>query len=172
MRIRNPWLSVGFITRDTASLPGLRYVDAAYIPTETGKRSGLFVALRGPLYRQLAIDVVATRWDSVDTFRPRFQVRSELSINTSWLSRFPSGNFGLHASVVYDYRGRTAFPTAAGPRLTAGSSIFSGVLEIRILSGVASYRVTNMGYAAYQLVPDFYMPRTIQIYGLRWAFWN
>jgi hypothetical protein len=171
-KVFNPWLSIGFITRDTASLPGLRAIDTAYIATEAGRRSGLFVALRGPLFRQLAVDLVATSWDSADVFRPRFQMRTEVSITTSWLSRFPSGSFGLHAALVHDYRGRVAFPTASGGRLTGASSIFSGVLEIRILRGVASYRVTNIGYSAYQIVPDFFMPRTVNIYGLRWEFWN
>jgi hypothetical protein len=171
-KIFNRWLSVGFITRDTASLPGLRAIDTSYIATEAGRRSGLFFALRGPLFRQLAVDLVATRWDSVDAFRPSFQVRSQLSITTSWLSRFPSGTFGLHAALVHDYRGKVAFPTPSGPRLAGASGIFSGVVEIRVLRGVASYRVTNIGYSAYQIVPDFFMPRTVNIYGLRWEFWN
>jgi hypothetical protein len=171
-KLFTPWLSIGFITRDTSSLPGLRAIDTAYVATEGGRRSGMFVALRGPLYRQLGIDLVATRWDSADAYRPRIQVRTEVSLSTSWLSRFPSGTFGLRAALVHDYRGRVAFPTREGPRFTGASSIFSGVLEIKVLRGVASYRVTNIGYSAYQIVPDFFMPRTINLYGLRWEFWN
>ena len=172
IKLFKPWLSAGFITRDTALLPGLRAVDTVYTQTVAGKRGGAFVALRGQLYRALAVDIVATHWDSVDVFRPRVQIRSELSLVTSWLSRFPSGNFGLRAALIHDYRGQVAFPTAAGNRLTGSSSVFSGLVEIRVLRGVASYRVTNIGYAAYQLVPDFFMPRTVNIYGLRWEFWN
>jgi hypothetical protein len=150
----------------------LRAVDTVYTQRVAGKRSGAFVALRGQVYRALVVDIVATHWDSVDVFRPSLQVRSELSLATSWLSRFPSGNFGLRAALIHDYRGEVKFPTAAGNRRTASSGVISGLVEIRILRGVASYRVTNIGYAAYQLVPDFYMPRTVSIYGLRWEFWN
>jgi hypothetical protein len=172
IRVIRPWLIGGFITRDTALLVGAVMVDTAYQPVATGKRQGLYAGLRGQLYKDLNIDVVGTQWDSAGYYQPRYQARAEVNLTTRWLSRFPSGSFGLKAAFVHDYRGRVRFPTAVGDRITPASGIVSGLLEIRIGNGVASYQVRNLTNASYQIFPDFFMPRTINIYGIRWDFWN
>jgi hypothetical protein len=64
------------------------------------------------------------------------------------------------------------FPTVDGFNATASSNVVSGLIEIRILRGVASYQVRNVFGQIYQNFPDFIMPRSIGIYGLRWEFWN
>ena len=172
VRLLGPWLIGGIITRDTAVLAPLRVFDTAYVSHLSGRRSGAYVGLRGKVYKDIGADIVATRWDSADAYRPRYQSRSELNVDTKWLSRFPSGNFGLRVAAVHEYRSEIAFPTTDGYRITGFSNVFSGLLEIRILRGVASYQVRNMAGLVYQLVPDFYMPRAISIYGIRWEFWN
>lgn len=172
VRILNPWLIAGLITRDTALLPQPSVFDTAYSSRAIGRRNGVYAALRGKLFRDVNVDVLATRWDSATFYQPRYQARSEVNISTSWLSRFPSGTFGLKAAVVHDYRTRVLFPTSTSSRIAPGSSIFSGLLEIRILRGVASYQVRNLVTQNYQLVPGFFMPRTINIYGIRWEFLN
>ena len=63
-------------------------------------------------------------------------------------------------------------PTADGFRATEASNVVSALVEIRILRGVASYQVRNVFGENYQQFPDFFMPRSIGIYGLRWEFWN
>ncbi|MGI9044995.1 MAG: Plug domain-containing protein [Gemmatimonadaceae bacterium] len=172
VRLFNPWVIGGFITRDTAIIAGPVLFDTAYAPVAVGRRQGLYAGLRGKLIRDLNVDVVATRWDSAGFYQPREQARAEINLATRWLSRFPSGNFGLKTAFVYDYRGRVAFPTAGGNRTVPASGIMSGLLEIRILQGVVSYQVRNIASENYQIVPDFFMPRTINIYGIRWDFWN
>ncbi|MDQ3081684.1 MAG: hypothetical protein M3R07_05680, partial [Gemmatimonadota bacterium] len=89
-----------------------------------------------------------------------------------WSSRFPSGNFGLKAALVYDYRGDIAFPVADGSVIAAASGTVSGLLEIRIMRAIVSYQVRNITGELYQIAPDFFMPRTINFYGVRWEFWN
>ncbi len=172
VRLFGPWLSAGFITRDTATLAPLRVFDSAYVATPVGRRSGSYIALRGTIIGDLGIDVVGMRWVVADEYRPQYQVRSELNLVTRWLSRFPSGNFGLRAAVVHEYRAETSVPVASGVRTTDSFNIFSGLLEIRIMRGVVSYQVRNMAGQLYQLVPGFYMPRVINLYGIRWEFWN
>ncbi|HEY4955866.1 MAG TPA: hypothetical protein VII02_13365, partial [Gemmatimonadaceae bacterium] len=137
-----------------------------------GRRSGAYVGLRGKIYKDLGSDIVATRWDSADAYRPRYQTRSELNLDTKWLSRFPSGNFGLRVVAVYEYRSDVSFPVTDGVRTTAFNNVFSGLIEIRMLHGVVSYQVRNMAGETYQVIPDFYMPRAVSIYGMRWEFWN
>ena len=172
VRLVNPWLFGGFITRDTAILVGPTMFDTAYKSVRIGKRQGLYAGLRGKLFKDLNVDVVGTRWDSAGFYQPRYQARSEINIDTRWRSRFPSGNFGLKAAVIYDYRSEVRFPTETGFRETPWSGITSALLEIRILRGVASYQVRNISNMNYQYIPDFFMPRTINIYGIRWEFWN
>jgi hypothetical protein len=172
VRVWNPWLIAGFITRDTALITPLTVVDSAYTMTYVGRRKGLYAGIRGTLYKDVNIEVLATRWDSAGAYQPRYQTRSEINLDTRWLSRFPSGSFGLKVAAIHDYRGEVIFPTSSGSRVTASSGIATGLLEIRILRGVASYQVSNPFGKQYQIVPDFYMHRSVGIYGIRWEFWN
>jgi hypothetical protein len=172
VRLYKTWISGGFMTRDTATLPPLRAFDTAYVTTAVGLRSGSYLAIRGPIYGALGADIIATRWAASDAYRPLQHTRAEINFITRWLSRFPSGNFGVHAALIHEYRGITQFPVSGGVRTTATSSVFSGRLEIRILRGIISYQVRNMNSDLHQLVPDFYMHRTINLYGVRWEFWN
>jgi hypothetical protein len=172
VRLFRPWLSAGLISRDTAILVPPSMFDTAYTYVSLGKRQGLFAALRGPVYGDVNVDAVATRWDSAGLYQPRYQSRSELNLDTRWLSRFPSGNFGLKVAFIHEYRGEVDFPTTTGLRTAASSNVIGALLEIRIMRGVATYQVRNMLGYNYQIVPDFYMPRAISIYGLRWEFWN
>jgi len=172
IRLFGPWLVAGLLTRDTAILQPLRTFDTAYVAQPAGRRSGAYVGLRGTIIGALGADVVATQWAAADTYRPKYQVRSEINLVTRWLSRFPSGNFGLRAEAIHEYRGDVKFPMVTGVRTTASSNVFSGLLEIRILRAVLSYQIRNTAGALYQIVPDFYMPRVINLYGVRWEFVN
>ena len=172
IRLGNPWLIAGYITRDTAVLAPPAVVDTAYQVRAVGKRSGLYAGIRGKLYKDLNIDVVATRWDSAGFYQPRYQARGEIFIDTRWLRKFPSGTFGLKLAAIHEYRDDVRFPTADAFRTAAASNITSGLVEIRILRGVATYQARNVFARNWQVYPGFFMHRTINIYGLRWEFWN
>jgi hypothetical protein len=172
VRVLGPWLLAGFLTRDTALLVPLRAIDTAYVEEAAGRRSGFYVGARGTIIGALGMDVVVTQWGSADAYRPKYQARSELNLTSRWLSRFPSGNFGIHAAAIHDYRSEVNFPVAGGARTTASSNVFSGVLEIRIMRAVISYQIRNLAGELHQIVPDFYMPRALNLYGVRWEFVN
>jgi hypothetical protein len=172
VRVWNPWIFGGFITRDTAVLAAPTVIDTVYHVQPIGKRKGIYGGIRGKLFKDLNAEVALTRWDSAGFYQPRFQSRSELNLNTRWLSKFPSGSFGLKLAAIHEYRGVVRFPTVDGFNATASSNVVSGLIEIRILRGVASYQVRNVFGQIYQNFPDFIMPRSIGIYGLRWEFWN
>jgi hypothetical protein len=173
VRVYRTWVSAGFMTRDTAQLLPLRVFDTAYVTTSVGLKSGGYVAIRGPIYKAIGVDIIATKWGSSDAYRPLRHARSEINLVTRWLSRFPSGNFGIHAAMVHEYRGLTQFPVKDGfVRTTEASNVFSGLLEIRILRGIITYQVRNLTAKVHQIVPDFYMHRTVNLYGVRWEFWN
>jgi hypothetical protein len=147
-------------------------VDTVYHYREVGKRQGLYGGIRGRVYKDINIDVLGTRWDSAGFYQPRFQSRSELNLNTRWMKRFPSGSFGLKLAAIHEYRGVVRFPLAEGFATTSAANVFSALVEIRILRGVATYQVRNIFGQSYQIFPDFFMPRSVGVYGLRWEFWN
>jgi hypothetical protein len=73
---------------------------------------------------------------------------------------------------IFEFRGHTNFPLAAGDIETSVAKTLSGLLEIRIMRAVLSYQQRNILGYQYQVVPGFDMPRVLAIYGVRWDFWN
>jgi len=172
VRVWNPWIFGGIVSRDTAVLVPPSVFDTAYSVRSVGRRQGLYAGLRGKVYKDINVDVVGTRWDSAGFYQPRYQSRSEINLDTRWLTKFPSNSFGLKVAFIHEYRSEVAFPTITGVRRTNASGVVSALVEIRLLRGVATYQVRNMVGEQYQIVPDFFMPRAISVYGLRWEFWN
>ena len=172
IRLWNPWLIGGFVTRDTALLTPPTVVDSAYQVRNVGRRRGVYAGLRGKVFKDVNFEVLGTRWDSAGYYQPKYQSRAEVFLDTRWLSRFPSGSFGLKLAAIHEYRDVVRFPSSDGDRFTAASNIASALVEIRILRGVATYQVRNIFGKNYQIFPDFYMPRSLGVYGLRWEFWN
>jgi hypothetical protein len=172
LRVWNPWLVAGFITRDTAVLAPPTVIDSVYSIREVGKRNGVYAGVRGKLFKDLNVDVIGTKWDSAGFYQPEYQARAELNLTTKWLSRFPSGSFGLKLAGIHEYRSEVRFPTQTGFVTTQKGQMTSALVEIRILKGVASYQVRNVFAKNFQIFPDFYMHRSVGVYGIRWEFWN
>ena len=177
LRIAGLWLIGGVLRRDAAVLGAPVVFSRAFVPTVTPEAIGVTAAIRGRVFRALRANGLAVRWnDSSGFYQPRYQTRGELYIATNWLSRFPSGNFGLLVSGVHEYRSSTKFPVVIGNQgLIASvpdSRTYNFQLEIRIVSAVLSYQFRNIRGDLYQLVPGYTMPRQTQFYGVRWEFWN
>jgi hypothetical protein len=178
IRVRDVWLSGGLLRRGATTLLPPADFDTAYarpgaIRAE-GEAIGRTVAIRGRLYKAVNVDAWALAWgDSAGLYRPRYQARSELYIQTSLLDRFPRGNFGLLASLAHEYRSNTKFAAYGDSVRTAlGFRSLTFKLEIRIQTAVVSYQFRNLLQQRYADVPGFYFPRQTQFYGVRWEFWN
>jgi hypothetical protein len=194
VRVGRMWVTAGAIRRSSiAFAPPLVYENVytrdttdADIPVvdEPSVQGAVFTA-RGRFYKDVYADVAGTVWDKAGTFRPQYQARVELGVATNWLSRFPSGNLGIRAAVVDDYRSRTPFilgESAGGSlaevcqtdaaRCAPPSNALTGLLEIRIQRGVVWYQLRNALNRRYELVPGILMPRPINVYGVRWEFWG
>lgn len=178
IRVRDVWLIAGVLQRgETTLLPAAEF-DGSYsrpgaLRTE-GQASARTLAVRGRLYKALNVDAWALAWtDSAGLYRPRYQTRSELFIQTNLLDRFPRGNFGLFTSLAHEYRSNTHFATADGADRTAlGFRSLDFRIEIRIQTAVVSYQFRNLLQEKYAQVPGFNLPRQSQFYGVRWDFWN
>jgi outer membrane cobalamin receptor len=134
---------------------------------------GAFITIRGRVWGPLYADLAGIQWqDGGGFYRPRYQARSEVYVATTMPRRFPSGNFGLLASLLHEYRSHTMFPTPTGGDRVGGYRTLSGLIEIRILDAVLTYQYRNLLVEDYETLPGYPMPRQTQFYGVRWNFWN
>lgn len=132
----------------------------------------------GPLYKALSLDMQGIRWNNSLLYRPQLSVRTDLGLVTNWLSRFPRGEFGFNAHIIHELRDPITFPYAvaatAGPVYVQSprAQVYTALVEIRIQRAVLFYQFHNMSGQPYQLTPGIPMPRQVQMYGVRWEFWN
>ncbi|GLC27293.1 hypothetical protein [Roseisolibacter agri] len=143
------------------------------------RANGTVVTLRGRVYKDIVLDVHGTAWDAGGAYRPQYQTRAEVRLETNWLRRFPTGNFGLVLAITDEYRSRTLFPvrsdssaTGVAELFTSASNTLGALLEIRIQQATVSYQIRNALNREYELVPGIRMPRPLSFYGVRWYFFN
>lgn len=178
LRIRNLWLLGGAIRRDSVRLSpptifNTTDPDSAYNARSELAATGATLAIRGQLWRLVHADVQATRWsDTTGFYRPRYQTRSEVFVRTNLLDKFPSGDLGIMASLVHEYRSGTNFPVGDSLTTVPGYRTISWLLEVRILSATVSWQFRNLLGERYRQVPGLLMPRQTNFYGVRWTFFN
>ena len=166
--------------RGEVTLPALIAFDTSYTPVHEDAVTGIFGSARGKFYKDLGVDISGVRWNNSGFYRPQTQTREELYLETNWISRFPSGDFGFLGSVAHEYRQTTYFPSASiipGQPANVVSAFFSHVLatrvEVRIQSAVIFWSATfGISPQVYEYVPGMLQPRQRQLYGVRWQFWN
>jgi hypothetical protein len=178
VRLWDFWVSGGIVRRAATTLlpPGelVRDTTSGTAVRTEGEATGSTVSVRGRLFKAVHADAWALAWnDTTALYRPRYQSRSELYVQTPLLGRFPRGNFGLLASLAHEYRSRVLFAQPDGSvRVAPDARTLAFKLEIRIQTAVISYQFRNLLQERYSLVPGFPMPRQTQFYGVRWEFWN
>ena len=172
LKLFGPWISGGLITTDNTSGLAPVVYDTLFLPTSPGRISARTASIRGPIRGGFGIDAWVVQWDQSWPYRPKYQSRSEINYSNTFPKRFPRGDFEIHASGVFEYRGHTVFPLAPGDVETGVVKTLSGLLEIRIMRAVLSYQQRNILAYPYEVIPGFEMPRVLAIYGVRWDFWN
>ena len=178
VRVRRVWASGGVVRQEDAPVPGLVVFDSLYTSATIPTGTGFFGTLRGRIYRDVGVDLWVLRWQDTAIYRPQLQGRAELFLNTRWLRRFPRGNFGFLGSAAYEGRSRTRFPLAdekGAPTIEILAPQHIGVVrvEIRIVDAVLFYQQRFGIYPrtpAY--LPGYIFPPQLQLYGVRWQFWN
>jgi hypothetical protein len=168
--------------RDAETVPGLIAYDSSFKAATSRSATGIFGTVHGKVYGDIGLNIYGVRWSAPGYYRPQYQSREELYLDTRWLSRFPSGNFGLLASAAHEYRGNVMFPTAGGTETFAGtppaavaSYVHSLVtrIELRILDATIFFNSTyGIQPPINEQVPGFVRPRQAITYGIRWQFWN
>ena len=172
VRILGPWFIFGAMTLDNAFVPAPVVYDTLLQAISLGRSEGIIAAIRGPLGRGFGIDAFLTRWSGEEPYRPQYQSRSEINFSSTFPRRFPSGNFEVRASAVYEYRGGNSFPLPTSDIEVLAAKTISALLEIRIMRAVLTYQQRNILAYQHEIIPGFEMPRVLAIYGVRWDFWN
>jgi hypothetical protein len=180
LRVLGAWFTGGVMRRDQTVVPGLPAYDSSFAAANAMGATGVFGTIRGKFYKDLGADVFAVRYSTAGYYRPQLQSREELYIDTRWLSRFPSGNFGFLGSIAHEYRQNVLFPTTTSgeafttdPQYALFNHVIVGHIELRILDAVLFFNSTyGVNPPVYELVPGFVQPRQRFTYGVRWQFWN
>jgi hypothetical protein len=174
------WLSGGVMHRDAETVPGLIAYDSSFRSATARAATGVFGTIHGKVYGDIGVNVWGVRWNAPGYYRPQYQTREEIYLDTRWLSRFPSGNFGFLASAAHEYRGGVMFPTTGSTEAVGGSPKVASYthslvtrIELRILDATIFFNSTyGLMPPAYEQVPGFIRPRQAITYGVRWQFWN
>ena len=74
----------------------------------------------------------------------------------------------------FDYFSTLFVPLGTSPlgQTSAGAGIISTLLEIRISTATIFWNYRNPVGAIYSTYPGYVMPRLVNMYGVRWQFWN
>ena len=166
------WLTGGVVYRDTTVLPAAALFQQEYVEALESEAIGALATVRGKVWRDVGIDATALAWESDGWYRPQHHVIGRLYVDTRWLTRFPRGNFGFLAWVQGEYRTEVPFPTADGPVYTTENRVLSFLVEVRIVDAVLTWQLRNAARLRETQVPGFWVPGPMQLYGVRWTFWN
>lgn len=174
IRLGRLWATGGIMSMDTTVAPAPVVYDTAFLAGAAGRRTGTFATLRGPIWKAVSLDVSATKWTANQPYLPETQVRSELFLDTSWLRKFPRGNFHILVSLSHEYRSAVWFPRTDSTAADFSSQyhVVSTLLELRLYDASISWQYRNILGDVYAVVPGFQMPRLLNYYGVRWNFFN
>jgi hypothetical protein len=176
IRWREVWATGGIMLRDTAPVLSAPVAfDTSYAARrDTARPLGYFGTVRGRIWRDVFADVYAVHWTHAGWYRPQTQVRAEVYLQTNWLRRFPSGDFGFRGSFALTHTSPTLFPRTNGVvDVSTGLQELTSLIEVRIVDAEVFFQQRLRLYPAQPtLVPGFVLSRQISIYGIRWQFWN
>jgi hypothetical protein len=174
VKLKGRWVGGGVITRGAGLLSPPIEIDTTLRAVSEPQATGTIVSVHGPLLLGWTLDVDAIQWNAAGAYRPQTQARTRLAFESSFLGRFPRGNFHLAVSATNEFRTTTYVPlgTFGTGQQTPSSSSFTTLLEIRIASAVVSWQYRNLTGKSYETYPGYIMPRLVNVYGVRWEFWN
>lgn len=174
LRRHGRWLGGGIRKIGARSVVGPRAIDTLATGATLPAATGAVLKAGGPIWRGIRAQTEITRWDAGASYRPQMQANSRAWFASGFPSRFSPGTFHVLAAVTHEYRGVMYVPKADDPvgQQAAAYSVFGSLLEIRIASAVLTWDYRNMTGRRYETFPGFVMPRIVNVYGIRWEFWN
>ncbi len=178
VRVRRLWIGGGAIRENPTVFNTPVILSFPSVQLAAAKASGVLGSIRGPVYKDLSLDVQTVRWNASQYGRPPVHIRGELALVSEWRSKFPKGQFGFNARVIYDRRNSAPFYFGVGAdqtvdtRFSERAEVITAVLQIRIQRASIFYQYRNLTGGDYEQIPGLTMPRQVQVYGVRWEFAN
>jgi hypothetical protein len=176
VRYKRLWLGGGLLKTDRTVYQNLPLLGLPAGEIASAASQGILASVQGYLYKAIQLDLAAVRWNTGQYNRPRTTVHAELAVITDWRKRFPKGEFGLNTRLMFDRRDGVPFNygTAGTPKLevTEAAQVVTGLLEIRIQQATLFYEYRNLTGGAYEQIRGITMPPAVQLYGMRWTFFN
>lgn len=173
LRVRDRWLTAGIVQQSRRRVLGLTLFDENFGSILAEEATGLEYGLGGRIWGPFSIEARLIDWGEEGFYRPRVESHSELRVGTAlerWLKR---RTFYLTAAITHDHRGNFLAPDGAGGTLRAdGANQLGTLLDIRIGAAHVFWYNRNFTASIYETVPGYTMPRLVQMYGIRWEFWN
>jgi len=176
VRFRRLWLGGGVLRDDGTAYGSIPLLGARPSVITANPATGVTASVHGRLYKDLFLDLQVLTWDAAQYNRPKTQFRTELALVSQWLSKFPKGQFGFNARFILD--SRSGVPFFYGPEedpakwTTEPAIVATGLLEIRIQRGTLFYQYRNLTGGQYEQIRGITMPPAVQMYGVRWEFFN
>lgn len=176
VRFKGLWLGGGVLRDDGAVYGTIPLIGARPGVIAANPATGVTASVHGRLYKDLQLDVQVITWDAAQYNRPKTQFRTELALVSEWRRKFPKGQFGFNARLILD--SRSGVPFYYGPEedpakwITEPAIVATGLLEIRIQRGTLFYQYRNLTGGQYEQIRGITMPPAVQLYGMRWQFFN
>lgn len=166
-------LSAGVIRQSAGVVRGAPIFDPRFVLGDVTESTGLEVGLSGPIRGPFSFVWRGVRWQEEAPYRPQVESRAELRVSTGFERQIVRRTFHLSAALLHEYRGPVTFPLAGGGALrTEGAGVYGSILDMRIGSAHVFWHNRNALGRVYETVPGYLMPRLVQLYGVRWEFWN
>lgn len=172
VRVGGLWITGGILTRDSTLLRPPIILDQRYPAVIDGRATAFTGTIVGPVWRGVTTHVHAVQWDAAGLYRPRRQVRAEVAFQPDMRRRFPSGNFDVRLGGTFEYRDRTAFPLDDRVVRAGVAGVAALFLELRLRDAIISWQLRNPTATAFAHVPGLIGYGPINVYGVRWTFWN
>jgi hypothetical protein len=179
LKVGRLWLGGGVIRENASQFESPVILGTGAATLSSTAAQGVLVSAAGRLYKDVRLDVQAIRWDASQYTRPQLHVRTEIALVSDWRRRFPRGEFSINARLWHELRGGAPFfyGTATGSgtpdvRITERANVVTGLLELRLQSATLFYQYRNLTGGAYEQIRGITMPPAVQMYGVRWEFWN
>lgn len=173
LRLKGRWISAGLVQRSASRVRGMPVFDTLFVPVDVAASSGLEGSVGGPIWGPFSFEWRGLRWAEEAAYRPLVESHAEVRVASSFARQIKRGTFHLTAGLTHDYRGAVTMPGAAGAVQRAeGASYMGGYVEMRIGSAHIFWYNRNAAGKIYETVPGYLMPRLVQLYGVRWEFWD
>jgi len=177
VRVRALWIGGGVQRTADAQFANLTLIGAPRRVVPAVAATGALFSATGRLWKDLYLDLQGIRWNGAQYNRPQTHIRAELAVVSEWRRKFPKGEFGFNARVIFDRRGPVPFSYGADDkapelRVSELAQVLTGHLEIRIQRATLFYQYRNLTGGQYEQIRGITMPPAVQMYGVRWEFWN